>query len=146
MSAEYKGQDINKLAEQAEANLNSHALKTGQSASTSSMFPAERVPVEMRTEQQADILPTAEESGVDVARAEQFPGAEVRYGSAATGREIPVEDGGSFQKGTGRPTKDYDFEGPGGPEDKRRQYREENPGNADIMENVRQAPGREPKA
>ncbi|KKY20449.1 hypothetical protein UCDDS831_g04791 [Diplodia seriata] len=123
MSAEYKGQDINKLAEQAEANLNSHALKTGQTASTST-----------------------EESGVDVARAEEFPGAEVRYGSAATGREIPVEDGGSFQKGTGRPTKDYDFEGPGGPEDKRRQYREENPGNADIMENVRQAPGREPKA
>ncbi|OJD30183.1 chromatin remodeling factor subunit [Diplodia corticola] len=133
MSAEYKGQDINKLAEQAEQNLNSHALKTGHDNTTSA-----------RHGQGASI--STEESGVDVARAEQFPGGEVRYGSAATGREIPVEDGGSFQKGTGRPTKDYDFEGLGGPEDKARQYREENPGNADVFENVRQAPGREPKA
>lgn len=49
MSAEYKGQDINKLAEQAEKDLNSYAMKTGhdnnpsarhgKGASVSSMFP-----------------------------------------------------------------------------------------------------------
>ncbi|KAB2568528.1 hypothetical protein BFW01_g9895 [Lasiodiplodia theobromae] len=133
MSAEYKGQDINKLAEQAEKDLNSHAMKTGHDNNPSA-----------RHGKGASV--STEESGVDLNRAERFPGAEVMYGSAATGREIPVEHGGDFQKGTGRPTKDYDFEGPGGPEDKRRIYSEQNPGNADVFENVRQAPGHEPKA
>lgn len=48
----------------------------------------------------------ADESGVDVKGAQRFPGGDVRYGSAASGagdnREIPFEEGGDIQKGTGR--------------------------------------------
>lgn len=36
------------------------------------------------------------------------------------------------------PTKAKDFEGEGGPEDKQRRYEEENPGNEDVLSNVRQ--------
>ncbi|KAF4301154.1 hypothetical protein GTA08_BOTSDO07143 [Botryosphaeria dothidea] len=127
MSKAYEGQDLNKLAQQAENDLNSYTAKTGQTASIST-----------------------DESGVDIARAQQFPGGDVRYGSAASGagnnREIPLEEGGDIQKGTGRLTKAGDFEGVGGPEDKARLYRDANPGNDDVTENARQAPGREPKA
>jgi hypothetical protein len=53
---------------------------------------------------------TAKESGVDAAVENKFPGADVTYGSAATGREIPPEQGGGLQRGTGRITKGVDFE------------------------------------
>ena len=36
------------------------------------------------------------------------------------------------------PTKDTDFEGPGGPETKQAMYEEANPGNDDVEANVRQ--------
>lgn len=36
------------------------------------------------------------------------------------------------------PTKARDFEGPGGPETKQQLYEEANPGNDDVVENVRQ--------
>ena len=41
------------------------------------------------------------------------------------------------------PTKARDFEGPGGPETKQQLYEEANPGNDDVVENVRQ--GTEPR-
>lgn len=37
-----------------------------------------------------------------------------------------------------RPTKARDFEGPGGPETKQQLYEEANPGNEDVLGNVRQ--------
>ena len=40
--------------------------------------------------------------------------------------------------GYGSPTKARDFEGPGGPETKQQMYEEANPGNDDVMGNVRQ--------
>ena len=36
------------------------------------------------------------------------------------------------------PTKAKDFEGEGGPETKQRLYEEENPGNDDVRDNIRQ--------
>ena len=48
----------------------------------------------------------ANESGVNDAVENKFPGAKVTYGSAASGagdnREIPVEEGGSIDPVTGR--------------------------------------------
>ena len=86
----------------------------------------------------ADILTRlARESGVDEAAAQRFPGGKVTYGSAASGREIPIEEGGDIQKGTGRITKAEDFEGEGGPEDQLKRKTEERPGDDDIRSNVR---------
>lgn len=42
------------------------------------------------------------ESGIDEAATNKFPGSEVKVGSAATGREIPVEEGGDINKATGQ--------------------------------------------
>ena len=51
-------------------------------------------------------------------------GANVTYGSEVTGRTIDPSQGGNLVKETGRMTKDKDFEGVGGPEDKIRQAQE----------------------
>ncbi|KAI9824634.1 MAG: hypothetical protein M1819_000835, partial [Sarea resinae] len=116
MSAEYEGQDPLKIAQQAEKDLNSQAAKQGHGLSSSTT-----------------------ESGVDEAAASNFPGSTVQYGSAASGagdnREIPLSEGGDIQKGTGRPTKAGDFEGPGGPETKRDIYETAQPGNDDVQSN-----------
>ncbi|EKG12390.1 hypothetical protein MPH_10507 [Macrophomina phaseolina MS6] len=137
MSKAYEGQDLNKIAQQAEQDLNSYAAKTGHDLNLSSNHG-----------KGASVSTT--ESGVDVSRAQQFPGGDVRYGSSASGagdnREIPLEEGGDIQKGTGRPTKAGDFEGVGGPEDKAQIYRDNYGGNNDVTENIRQGPGGEPKA
>ncbi len=73
---------------------------------------------------------------------EKFPGSTLTYGSAASGagdnREIPVEEGGDIKSSTGQPTKARDFEGPGGPETKARIHEEANPGDEDVLGNVRQ--------
>lgn len=103
----------------------------------------------------------ATESGVDDSVTSKFPGSEVKVGSAASGagdnREIPLDEGGELDR-SGRyvsplprvvqmcvraevessPTKARDFEGEGGPEEKRKIYEEENPGNDDVQGNVRQ--------
>lgn len=83
----------------------------------------------------------AVESGVDEGVTSKFPGVKVTTGSAASGagdnREIPFDEGGDFQKGTGRLTKARDFEGEGGPETKRDIYAQEQPGSDDVRDNVR---------
>lgn len=69
------------------------------------------------------------------------------YGSAATGREIPPEAGGGIQRGTGKTTKDVDFEGYGGPEDKAARFAEEHGGSDDaVRAHVAQGPRGERKA
>lgn len=117
MSSEYAGQDLNVLAKQAERDLNSGAANSHASDST-------------------------RESGVDQSVEREFPGAEVTYGSAASGagdnREIPVSEGGGVNSVTGKPTKARDFEGLGGPVDKARAYAEEHGGENDVRGNVRQ--------
>jgi hypothetical protein len=119
--ASYENKDPIDLAKQAEADLNSHALKHGvHNTSDSGMrlsffylrhslsclwlacllaFPGFR---DANAVQDADMMPqqTAAESGVNQGVETKFPGASVTYGSAASGagdnREIPVEEGGDI--------------------------------------------------
>jgi len=120
MSQEYAGKDPLDIAAQAEKDLNSLGAKTGAKGGSDSTL----------------------ESGVDEAVQGKFPGADVTYGSAASGagdnREIPLSEGGDIDKTTGRPYKARDFEGVGGPEDKQKLYEQEHPGNDDVQSNVRQ--------
>ncbi|TVY37507.1 hypothetical protein LCER1_G008380, partial [Lachnellula cervina] len=99
MSYTDKEKDPLAAAKQAERDLNSHQAKQGYNGSDS-----------------------ATESGVDASVETRFPGARVVYGSAASGaggnREIPPHEGGGVTDG-GRTTKARDFEGVGGPEDKK---------------------------
>ncbi len=89
--------------------------------------------------------PTAAESGVDATVERKFPGSNVTYGSAASGagdnREIPVEEGGAQQRGTGRMTKAGDFdqgEAGEGPEDvaRRREEDDAEAGSDSVRGNV----------
>ncbi|KAI5782704.1 hypothetical protein EDC01DRAFT_780435 [Geopyxis carbonaria] len=101
------------LAHACERDLNSHEAKVGHAHSDSAL-----------------------ESGVDKGYVESkfaAQDAHVVYGSASTGRVIPAQEGGDqIGKGGGRPTKDKDFEGPGGPEDKRRIAMRDRPGDDDV--------------
>ncbi|MCJ1307714.1 hypothetical protein MMC25_001362 [Agyrium rufum] len=119
MSKEYEGQDPLVLAHQAERELNSNAAKSGNVSDSIS----------------------GDDSGINEAAAQKYPGGSVITGSAASGagdnREIPVEEGGSINK-LGRATKARDFEGEGGPEEKQHKYEQENPGNDDVRGNIRQ--------
>ena len=70
---------------------------------------------------------------------QKFPGSTAEYGSHVSGvgdnRDIPVEEGGGIQKGTGRLTKAGDFdqgEAGEGPEDVLRKRREQNPGSDEF--------------
>ena len=89
-------------------------------------------------------IPIVEESGIDTNATTKYPGATVRTGASASGREIAPDEGGDIisrpgeKGGSGRVTKDVDFEGEGGPETKQRRYEEENPGNDDVESNVNQ--------
>ncbi|KAK7535075.1 uncharacterized protein J3D65DRAFT_437518 [Phyllosticta citribraziliensis] len=123
----YQNTDPITLAKQAEQDLNSYQAKTGR----------------------GDASVSTEESGINATQASRFPGGGVTYGSAATGREIPPEDGGGVQRGTGKTTKDYDFEGPGigGPEDRAVKFAEDHGGSDDaVRANVREGPRGERKA
>lgn len=87
--------------------------------------------------------PPATESGVDASAEHKFPGSEVTYGSAASGagdnREIPSEEGGAQQRGTGRMTKAGDFdqgEAGEGPEDVARRREQDNSGSDDVRANL----------
>ena len=100
MSQEYEGQDPLVIAQQAERDLNSNAMKQGvSSGSTSSTFSTDHP-----TPDEAN-APPADESGVNAAAANKFPGGGVTYGSAASGaggnREIPPEEGGDINRATG---------------------------------------------
>jgi len=121
MSAEYKGQDPLDIAKAAERDLNSNQAKQGHGSGLS-----------------------ADESGIDQSVTNKFPGSTAEYGSKVSGagdnREIPVEEGGDIQKGTGRPTTagDFDQGGPGeGPEHLKTQYEQQYGGNDDVRSNIK---------
>ncbi|KAH9835973.1 hypothetical protein Tdes44962_MAKER01892 [Teratosphaeria destructans] len=139
MSAEYQGQDPLKIAEDAERDLNSYAAKTGHSVHNEGGTGHRKYGDSGSTFGASD---STIESGVDQSVTNKFPGASVTYGSAASGagdnREIPVEEGGSINPSTGKPTKARDFEGLGGPEDKARAYAEAQGGEDDVRSNIRQ--------
>jgi hypothetical protein len=84
----------------------------------------------------------ARESGVDESVETSFPGAQVKYGSAASGqgnnREIPLDEGGSI-KANGQPTKAGDFAhgGVGAPEDRNQTYIQNHGGDDQIRGNIR---------
>jgi hypothetical protein len=85
---------------------------------------------------------SAAESGVDEAVRGNFPGADVRYGSGASGagdnRDIPLEEGGDINPNTGKLYKARDFEGPGGPETKAAIKAANDGGSDDVRGNIRQ--------
>ena len=69
---------------------------------------------------------------------QKFPGSTAEYGSKVSGagnnREIPPEEGGDIQRGTGRVTKAGDFEqgeAGEGPEDVSRRVANERAGHND---------------
>ena len=81
---------------------------------------------------------TALESGIDQGVTQKFPGSTAEYGSHVSGagnnRDIPPQEGGDIQKGTGRLTKagDFDQGAPGeGPEDVSRRLATERGGDND---------------
>jgi len=118
MSAEYEGQDPLDIAKQAERDLNSNEAETGNRAGASD---------------------STTESGIDTSVTRKFPGSTAEYGSHVSGagdnRDIPVEEGGDIQKGTGRLTKARDFdqgEAGEGPEDILKKREDENPGSDEF--------------
>ncbi|CAI9634811.1 hypothetical protein GT037_006076 [Alternaria burnsii] len=120
MSAEYKNTNVNEIAKKAEQDLSSDSATKGHNVGLSTT-----------------------ESGVDTANVEgKFPGAEVKYGSAASGagnnREIPLDEGGSI-KANGQPTKAGDFAhgGVGAPEERNQTYINNNGGDDSIRGNIR---------
>ncbi|KAI5928370.1 hypothetical protein F4810DRAFT_716998 [Camillea tinctor] len=90
---------LNKIAGQAERDLNSYQARTGARKSSPS-----------------------DEAGVDTTVENKFPGAEVRYDkdlstNAGYNKRIPPEEGGELDS-RGRATRGEHFEGIGGPEHK----------------------------
>ncbi|KAL9114786.1 MAG: hypothetical protein Q9227_001466 [Pyrenula ochraceoflavens] len=140
----YAGKSPMDLAREAERDLNSREAQGAGHEISDSIQTESSPPPQISSCPPSRLssltTPLALESGVDVARAEKFPGGSVTYGSAASGRgdnrEIPVEEGGDIQRGTGRTTKAADFEGEGGPEDKLRRKIDEQPGDDEIRGNV----------
>jgi len=130
MSAEYKGKDLMDIAKDAERDLASNKLKHG---AQDSGFGGKTV---------SGGSTSTDESGIDQSVTNKFPGSTAEYGSKVSGagdnREIPLEEGGDIQKGTGRPTKAGDFEGEAGegPEHKAQKYAEEFGGNDDVRSNI----------
>ncbi|EXJ94600.1 hypothetical protein A1O1_02996 [Capronia coronata CBS 617.96] len=132
MSEQYKGQDLLDIAAKAEQDLANPKLKHG---AQDGGFGGKTVP--------GGSVSTVE-SGIDQSVTNKFPGSTAEYGSKVSGagnnREIPPEEGGGIQKGTGRPTKAGDFdqgEAGEGPEDISAKYAAENPGNDDVRSNIR---------
>lgn len=101
----------------------------------------------MLCEPNADrLLSVATESGIDQSVTNKFPGSTAEYGSKVSGagdnREIPEEEGGGVQKGTGRVTKAGDFdkgEAGEGPEDVAAKYARDQGGNDDVRSNIKNA-------
>ncbi|KAI1612510.1 hypothetical protein EDD37DRAFT_648051 [Exophiala viscosa] len=132
MSAEYKGQDLMDIAKQAERDLNDP--KAAQGAQDSG-FGGKTV---------KGGSDSTTESGIDTSVTNKFPGSTAEYGSHVSGagnnRDIPVEEGGDIQKGTGRLTKagDFDQGEPGeGPEHIAKRRAEEFGGENDVPSNTK---------
>jgi len=88
---------------------------------------------------------TADESGIDQSADNKFSefGAQSNYGSSVSGagnnRDIPPEEGGDIQKGTGRMTKagDFDQGAPGeGPEDVSKRQAQAYGGDDSVRDNI----------
>ncbi|KAF3769576.1 hypothetical protein M406DRAFT_335433 [Cryphonectria parasitica EP155] len=91
-------EELNRIAKQAEVDLNSYQAKQGLNNSS------------------------VDDAGVDTGVENKFPGAEVKYGSelstnASYNKRIPPEEGGELDD-RGRQTRGTHFEGTGGPESK----------------------------
>jgi len=132
MSEIYKGQDLLDIAAKAEQDLAAPHLKHG---AQDGGFGGKTVPGGSTS---------TDESGIDQSVTAKFPGSTAEYGSKVSGagdnREIPLEEGGGIQKGTGRVTKAGDFEQgePGeGPEDVARKYAEQHGGEDDVRGNIK---------
>merc|ERR1711939_240076 len=132
MSEQYKGQDLMDIARKAEQDLNSDKAKHG---AQDGGFGGKTV--------HGGSVSTVE-SGIDQSVTNKFPGSTAEYGSKVSGagnnREIPPEEGGDIQKGTGRPTKagDFDQGEPGeGPEHIAARRAQEYGGEDDVRSNIR---------
>lgn len=148
MSQDYSGEDPTILAKRAERDLNSYEAKTGHEKSSTGIqcYPKNSFPITLTLSRLITLSsPTATESGVDATAENKFPGSQVTYGSAASGagdnREIPSEEGGAQQRGTGRMTKAGDFdqgEAGEGPEDvaRRREEDDSEAGSDTVRGNV----------
>lgn len=82
----------------------------------------------------------ARESGIDQSVTEKFPGSTAEYGEAVGGRKIPPEQGGGYQKGTGKMTtaEDFDQGAAGeGPEDVARERAVNYGGEDDVNDKLR---------
>jgi len=132
MSQEYKGQDLRDIAAKAEQDLAEPYLKHG---AQDGGFGGKTV--------HGGSVSTVE-SGIDQSVTNKFPGSTAEYGSKVSGagnnREIPPEEGGDIQKGTGRMTKagDFDQGAPGeGPEHVAARYAQEQGGADDVRSNIK---------
>ncbi|EHY58604.1 hypothetical protein HRR83_007327 [Exophiala dermatitidis] len=132
MSEQYKGQDPLDIAAKAEQDLADPKLKQERGGVG---FGGKTV-----TEGNLSVY----ESGIDQSVTDKFPGSTAEYGSKVSGagnnREIPPEEGGDVQKGTGRPTKAGDFDqgqAGEGPEHVSAKQAAERPGDDSVRSNVR---------
>jgi hypothetical protein len=112
MSAEYKNTDLNKLAKDAERDLNSNAAKHGsndpcQFPHFPSLFSLHGHPA-LPTSHWP--YPIASDSGVNESVTAKFPGSTVEYGTGASNnRTIPESEGGSVNPATGQMYKAGEF-------------------------------------
>jgi len=135
MSKEYEGQDLLDIAAKAERDLNSSQAKVGRQEGTG-----------FGGKDAGGGSDSVLESGIDQSVEKKFPGSTADYGSHVSGagnnRDIPPEEGGDIQKGTGRMTKAGDFdqgEAGEGPEDISRKRAEMYGGENDVRTNIANA-------
>lgn len=86
MSKEYEGQNPIDIAKRAEQDLNTNVLKAGDSNAKSNSAQVREPCVQPCTSIPFPLILCAQESGVDEAVTNKFPGSEVTTGSAASGR------------------------------------------------------------
>ena len=116
MSAEYKNVDLNKLAHDAERDLNTDAAKKGHAAG-----------------------PTTSDTGIDESVTTKFPGSTVEYGTGGSNnRTIPESEGGSTNPATGKLYKagEYAHGGVGAPEAHKEGYARNHGGEDDVGGNT----------
>lgn len=161
MSAEYKNVDLNKIAHDAERDLNTDAAKKGHAAgptSTSSLLltfihlpPSSTVPPTSTSpyplpsihppppKSSNPNIPPASDTGIDEAVTTKFPGSTLEYGTGASNnRTIPESEGGSINPATGKLYKagDYAHGGVGAPEQHKQGYARNQGGKDDVRGNM----------
>ncbi|KAJ9656660.1 hypothetical protein H2198_004779 [Neophaeococcomyces mojaviensis] len=126
-------EDLLDIAAKAEQDLNSDRLKAGRQEGTG-----------FGGKDTKGGSTSTDESGIDQAVTNKFPGSTAEYGSHVSGsgnnRDIPLSEGGDIQKGTGRLTKagDFDQGEPGeGPEHLTKQREQQYGGEDDVRSNIR---------